>query len=685
MMQKNSIRKEPILNNIILFYSALVIMIVAVFFTFIRKNIKKKRGNKYIKEVKGRNKLYLLYRFFSTCPVLKNEFSKVRLRASLLYPSDDVQVNREATKLMLKPSIIFVAITTLSILFGRNDIYFIVLGIFIAFILFKGSITGLLEKSEYKLLVQFSGFISNLISVYREMNGQIDDAIYSMLDSLPLFVSMHVAKMYEILTSAHMEEAAAAYTDMAPNNYMLSFISLAVPTKIYGDKVLEDGNTTFIKGLMNLKKQLDEEILKRRRRDNAFASLTWIPTAVVFFLKPIEFYFVNYMPQTVSFFEGSLGTFMMTLIIFTAYICYSLVLTLKTGRRKDVKENSIWKKMVETNPWLNATLNVQYAKHYTKLYRIEKKMIAVGDRTGIKAHIMKCVTAAAAMFVVVNILFVTADFQAAHNSLNNFRTTFDNTVVPDDSYTNEMQSMAAILANEHKHDDVSDAEVQKQMESEVRENSKILKSESYVAPVVEAAEASVVKYNNIYFRWYYEIIAIIMAIVAFQMPTWFLNFNTKTMEMAKEDEVNSFNLLAMTFMDMDSIQVPTLLEWMERFAYNYKSDISECIVNYEMGEQKALDKLLESDTLPDFQKFVRCMESVDKVGFKNAFFDIEIQEDYYNAKKKDEDDALTRKEASLASKIAFIPLWITLIGWILLPMAMYGLSLYSQFKTVLNK
>ena len=57
------------------------------------------------------------------------------------------------------------------------------------------------------------------------------------------------------------------------------------------------------------------------------------------------------------------------------------------------------------------------------------------------------------------------------------------------------------------------------------------------------------------------------------------------------------NLLALIFMDMDGTQVSTVLEWMERFSYSYKTAISECIVNLEMGEQRALQKLYEYNNI----------------------------------------------------------------------------------------
>ena len=288
---------------------------------------------------------------------------------------------------------------------------------------------------------------------------------------------------------------------------------------------------------------------------------------------------------------------------------------------------------------------------------------------------------ALAAFIGFHILFVGAGIQASGNALNEFSTEFDNVVVPDSSYTDEMVRVSRIIAKEHKNDITLNKEI---ISQEIRDHSLLLKSDMYVEPVADVVIKQVRKYQGIFFRWWYEPIILALSAAAFFIPTLFLLFKSHQIQMNKEDEVNSFNLLALIFMDMEGTQVSTLLEWMERFSYSYRDAITECITSLEMGEKAALKKLYEYDDMFEFRKFVKSLMSVDEVGFKRAFADIQIQQDYYNDKRKLDNQRMITRKSILASRIAFIPMYMVIGLYLVLPMVLYGLTLMTQLMGAVN-
>ena len=653
------------------------------------KGSKKNDGNLNITSNKNkRNNLYFAYALFTKTPIINKEFAKVKAQVRLLYPADEMSINTEATRIMLKNVRNSLLIILLGAIFCNGDLYFLIFCIFMAFTMFAGSVNSQLYKANRTLLNQFSDFMSNLISVYREKHGHLDDAIFSMLDSLPQFVGLHVSKIYEIIKSPHPEEASAAYTDYAPNNVILSFVSLATTTRIYCDKTLPDGNTTFIKGLTNLQKQLNEEVLNMDRLDIAFSSLSTISLVAVLAMKPLQLFFTMFLPPTKSFFDGPFGVAAMTILFIASYVCYNLVLSLKNSRKHDVKESSIFSK-IAARPGISEMLNAQYRKHYTKMTNIEKQMRAVGDHTGAKAHMVQCALVSIGAFVLVNMLFITGTISSANNTLTNYEDEFSNVVTPSDKYTQSMKDMTKILVDEHKNDPMptdeqSKQEMEQQLAKEIRAKSENIKSDQYVIPIADAVIEKSTDYQGNYFHFWYEFIAIAAAIGCFFVPTWILKFKSDAMKMSKEDEVNSFNLLAMIFMDMDGIQVETLLEWMERFSYYYQDPIVECITMMPMGRQKALEHLMEYDDMQEFKKFVRCMMNVDEVGFKKAFSDIEIQQNYYNDKRKVDNEKLIMKKRTKAERIAFTPMYLEIAIWIILPIVAYAVNMTKSFMTSIN-
>ena len=646
----------------------------------IRQIIKQRRskGIRLIKTQNKRNSLYFFYRLFTSIPGFNKEFARVKTRARVLYPADTISVNELATRITLQSLLFSLAVIVITLVFSRGDLYFIAAGVFLAAVLFKGKIHNKLAKLEKKILQQFSDFTSELMAIYRQEKSLLEDAIYAMLDTLPFEIGLHVSKIYDIISSPHMEREVEAYVDYAPNNYILNFVSLCSTIKEFGDKTLEDGNTTFEKGLLTLKKQLNTEILRREKIDLAFASLTYIALAPVIAIKLIEKWTTTLMPPTESFYSGASGTATMTLIFATAYGAYSLILSLKEARRLEVKDSSIWSKIAAI-PALNRILNAEYRKKYTKYSRIEKNLNSIGNHTGVKAFMVESAAFALGAFLITNSLFFVADVQTASNALKNFQKEFENIVVPSEKYKPEMVGISEELTRLHKHDHVT----KEQLTEEVRAKSTSFKEDTYIEEVVKVILKRIHAFQNAYFKWWYEITSLLIMVIAFHIPQMFLRFKIRSVEMSKEDEVNQFNSLVLTFMNMNGIQVTTILEWMERFAYCYKSDITECLINIEMGQQKALEKLKDSDNLFDFRKFVTSLINVDQVGLKEAFADIEIQQDYYNEKRLVDNEKLLIKQSKRATRISYIPMLVTIVLYLILPIILYAISMLQAFRTTM--
>ncbi len=675
-----------------LIISLLAALVVGVVF-FIKHKKKRKSGTEFIKQKNRRNNFSWLGAFYDTTPFISREYRKIKAKTILLYPGSQVQAAVEATKLMSKSLMYLVIGVLISIILAGEDIYFFFLGIFLSIVIFQAKISSSTRKAENLILDQLGDVVSDLISTYKEYGGHLDDALYDMLVDMPYPINQHIDELYRIATSAHPEEEATAYTEKAPNNYLLSLVSLIVPTVIYGDKTLPDGNTTFVKGLMNLTKQINEESLKRRKIDIAFSSMEKVTIVPILAMKPLEkWFFLKNMPETASYFSGPLGISVMTAVFLSAFIAMKIIDILRTFERPATKESNIFTEFLDptvAKPTFlrrlsentNTVLNLFYSKHYTKCKKLEHSMEVTGDRTGFKAHVLKSLTVSASIFMLLIASFMFVDRASSYNALTNFKEAFSNTAVPDPAYTTEMETVAKMIALQHKGDyRTLDRD---EIVTEVRENTELLKKDDYINAVADAVENSFNEYETIYFRWYYVIIAFGGAALAFFVPTWLLKYRAKTMEMQKEDEVNSFNMLAMIFMDMGSIQVSTLLEWMERFSYSYKPAIQKCIINLDMGENRALEELRESDDLRSFRKFIKKMESVDKMGFRNSFIDIEIQQDHYNEKRKLDNEMLVKKRSKKAGAVSWFPMIEIIMGWVIGPMFMYAMKMLQTLQSIM--
>ncbi|MFU7517969.1 hypothetical protein AB4668_19615, partial [Clostridium sp. HCS.1] len=99
---------------------------------------------------------------------------------------------------------------------------------------------------------------------------------------IPYEISLHIARIHEILVSPIVEEKTEEYTSTSPNRFLLLLLSICTSSKEYGDS---DGN--FLNSLSYLKEEINTEKLKQDKIRYAFSTLTRICLCVVFFLKPV--------------------------------------------------------------------------------------------------------------------------------------------------------------------------------------------------------------------------------------------------------------------------------------------------------------------------------------------------------------------------------------------------------------
>lgn len=641
-----------------------------------------------------RNHLFWLYNFYSKFPLTKKEFGKVKQQIRLLYPADEISIRIEATRTMTRgfrragiTFLIVFLLSTINIFFtGAIAYYYLLLGVLLAYRSYIRTVKTRLDNSETFLLKQYADFLfNNLVPAYQKKNGRIDDAISSTLDDLPVMMNLHASKIYDVVTAPHMTDAAAEYADYSPSPYFTSLISLIVPLKMHGDVELENGRTTFVEGVMKLNRQLNQELLMRQKINAAFQSLSGITMMGVFAIQPIYWFFLLFFPGTKSYFSTGMATAFEIAIFLITFLCDYLLENMKVTIRRDVKETSIWQKISKFRI-ISTILNVQHKKHFTSYERMEKQMHAVGDHTGVHALMVECAAWAAIAFISINVIFAASLITKLQNTIHDFSNEFDNSLTPSDEYNAQMEMLGSAVSTAHRKDYLT-ADDKEQLKEEIRTNqaNTMIRADEYVDPVADSIITHNQKAHNVYFRFWYEIFAFAGAAIAFNIPMWLLKFRARQSEMGKEDEVNSFNLLATIFMNMKGVKVETLLEWMERFSTFYKTAITECIITYPMGKQPALEKLSDYDTMPGYKKFCESLLNIDHVGMQKAFADIEIQQEFYNEKRKTDNEILITRKKTTASQIAFIPFWATVFLWLAPPMIAYAYNLIMQFTTQLSQ
>ncbi len=659
-------------SSILIRIMGAAIFIIGIAYFLLDIYIKKHQGMIVARNSKLSLKgIFWLYRFLSQTPVLKRYFTKMRINLEINYPADEMSIRRKATLDMAKCLGIALAVIVLILLMAGGDWFFICMGVFMTYFIFTYMLTSTQERLDSKLLGQLGDFITNIRHHY-SAQGNVEDSIYDTLDETPYEMGLHATKIYKILTSTHVEEEVDKYTDTAPNKFVLTLVAICATIKEYGDKKLDDGQSLFLTNINYLKEEINVELIRRRRNAFLFSGLIALTLMPLLFLKAIEAWGIANIPEMSSFYSGNAGTVVMALIFVITVIIYQLVSNLKDGHTDDTRDHRIVNKILSV-PLVNKLVTIEINRHYTKHLRIDDGLKMIGDRIGVKGFLIKRLLFGIFAVLLINIVIFTAEFRSRHNILHDFSDEFESSMVPDEEYREAMREAAIDLTIYCRH--MEDTEENREYVRKEVENRNI--APRFAGEVVTIVFMRIAEYKNVYYRWWFMLINIAGFFIGFFLPYWILLYQLKIVKMDMEDEVIQYQTIVLILMHVDGIMIDTVLEWMERFAFCFKTSISECIINLEYSTQKALQKMKNTETFPPFRRFVDNLLMVDDEDILTAFSEIETDREYDKEKRKTDNEIISTQKAEIGKIIAFIPLVCTLIFYLIIPFAIYAVEMMS--------
>lgn len=623
-----------------------------------------------------KNNLIFIYRFYKNVPFLNKFFRKIYSQVKLIYPADEHSINKRVSEILLKDTLIAIGGVILTIFFANGDIYFLLIGILLTYIMVSISTNNRLRKMDDMILRQFGDFLAKVRHHYHDSHI-IDRALRNSIDEIPYEIGLHIQRILEIVTSTEMKYEVDRYIGTEPNQYVLMFLSLCVSVQEYGDTQTDKENSIFTNDLNYLKEEVNNEILGRRKNTSAFRSMVGVILAPVIAIKPIEIWAKGSFPEVAQYYNGTYGIVAMILVFVVSFAVYMLVTSLRDGSATQEIEENVWSG-IANKPFISDLLERIIAKHYTRYVRYNDALRGMGDHTGAKAFLAKQIGFAIAAFIISYTVMIGSSFTTKATVLKDWEQSFAETVVPSEEYRQNMKNVgkeyAALIKNgkEYTVEELADEIVSTTSVSNLR----------YATEVATLVLEKVNTYKNTYYRWYQTFIAFAIAIFAFYVPVMFLKWQKSLIEMRKEDEVIRFQSIMLILMHIRGTTLPTILEWMERFAYCFKESITNCHVNIASGTQKALEELKDGESFEPFRDFVDNLIAIDNVGVAKAFEEIQSDRNYYIKKREQDTNDNIEIKSSKARMIMMLPLYTLVAAYMVVPLGMYAFNLMSVFTTI---
>ena len=622
-----------------------------------------------------------LYITFIKIPFIKRYLYKLRRRLEILNIDDEYATRRDSARILFNAILILIPIVFATVMITKNNV--LLMSILLIFELFivDSMIDGMVDKVDNKLLKEQIDFFAEIRHAYHEFN-MVEEAIYQVSLDDEKSVSRQGEKIYEILISDDPETELEKYYDIAPNSYLKEFAGISYLTKEFGDRKDKDGSSLFLKNVDNITQEMQIEILKRDKLNYVFQSLSIISILPVLLLEPLKNWCVSNFSFTGEFYNGKLGLFAQVIIVLITVVSYVLTRKLKDngGVQADISQREHpWQDKVYNIPVLKKVIDAFIPKKGTKDYRKMQQLLKdSASKAKMEWVYVNRITLAIVTFVTA-IIFTAQLHRIAINYVYTeptTRTTVLGTLSEkDQKKAKELTEQDNFFINKFRGKlNTTEEEIQKAM---VKSKYYTEKDENLATDSKRILKKlNVVNSENM--KWFEELIAIAVAVMAYNAPIWLMIFQKKMRQLEMENEVMQFQTIILMLMKIERISVEMILEWLERYSNIFKEPISKCVNNYEAGAWEALEELKQSVSNHDMVRIVESLQSaVEKIPIREAFDELDADKDYHREKRKATNEQFISKKGIIGKVVGFAPMICLFVGYLIIPLVFIGMTSMS--------
>lgn len=659
------------MNEFLLIYILLgvIALSICILLLVIKATNKSEKVRIQKRSYKSEHSLYIRsYNFLIKYPLAKKYLNRIKSRVEMLDLSDQWTIIKKTMKIAYGVIGLSTVLTLLIILLNHK-LYYVIIGLLSIYIIHNQFLKIFVDRLDDKLLIHLEKLLGDVRHNYH-IHGMIDEAIYDSLDSCSHEIAGHVMRMHEILSSQDTEENLSKYYDAVPNKFFKTFLALSYTVQKFGDKIV-DGKSMFLTNLNYIKQEINFEILKRKRLSYLFQSLGFISVMPVFCLSAIENWAKNNMQELEYYYKGSYGFIVQISLFFVVIISFELINKMQRRQGLEIITDTLEKKLIKLKP-VRHILRRIINNQYNKTIEIQELIKKTGQKITVEGFYIKRFLWALLGFAISITVIIYAYQIEKHNILYKAKE------IEPTYHSYELELDFTALQREYILHFYDKNPSYQTIEQALYKDQKVNKSlvPIYTKIILEKS----LKYETLYFKWWQLLICMLIGFTFYYLPYWFLLFHRQIMHLSLEDEVMQFHTIILMLMHIDRISVEDILEWMSVFATIFKESIEKCLNNFEQGDIKALEELKEEEPFLPFSRLVENLQAAcDRITIQKAFDELKIERAYYQDKRKQDNEMIINKKATWGKLIAFAPLSLTVIFYIITPFIHLSITQFINY------
>jgi hypothetical protein len=388
-----------------------------------------------------------------------------------------------------------------------------------------------------------------------------------------------------------------------------------------------------------------------------FRSLTIIAVTPLLFIEPLQAWAESNFPALINFYSSSIGFIIQSFIIVSIFIAYLMLRIIKEDSEEikfDRATSIKWQDKLYKKEFIRKLVDAFKPKEHTSKHRKVSRLIKNTNAylTVEWLYINKLMAGLMAFLLTIVLIFNMQyiDFKSIINSIGEEFLSFGKLTTEQQQAANALNEYDKKFVDKYRNKKVT----KEQLQLEV-----IDKSGQVDTDAVNRIHEKIEKTNQNYMKFWQVLVALLIGVFGYYIPTIVLMIKNKIREMEKENEIMQFQSIILMLMYIERVDVQTILEWLSRFSYAFKEPISTCLNNYESGAYESLEELKDSIPYKDFQRIVEQLQSsVERIPIRAAFDELETERNYYYEKRKEGNQRLIQKKVTYGKALGFTPMVI---------------------------
>jgi hypothetical protein len=502
-------------------------------------------------------------------------------------------------------------------------------------------------------------------------------------------LSVAYGKQKNITEAVSEVEEKYKITLPSEHSYVRVYEAVCAIIREDGDE-LADGYSVFQRNLQYLKEEIRENLLLCKAKMHGFMGLDLLAVLPVCFLPLVRIWAIRVSDGLAAYYYGSYGM-LSTVLLFAGTIgIYGLILWLLLPEEEQKDRYQLEKWLLQF-PWIANLLDRYVKKHYTKCLQKNEQIKQLQGFGNIRAFLMKKICFFTVAFVG-SVLFLTAYQNVQRTQILSQAKipSYQLMVLPEkaqeqvkEKYQKLVKQIVAVTGKEQETVFKKTLE-QMQLWNEIKQELLAGESEQSAGELENALYSQLEAYQKIRLCWYHILIALVVAVLAAQIPELLLAAEQWKSREKRMSECLRLQTVVLLLIHYEKTTVEEILGQMENFAVLFKSQMAEAVDHFSYHRMETLQRLKQEIPDEPVQRICDALEFCEELPVEEAFLNLEDERAYFLKKNMEERKNYQGECIALAKMVAYLPLFLLIILKLVIPFVAEGLSelhAYSQGMT----